>query len=88
MHRALELVGQLSLHSNTAQPGAVNLALSRLLNSNLSAKYWVKGRLDQGDIITNCDFFDAGLVSPQSYFCSVSYDIAFTSHVVNPYMTQ
>ena len=59
-HSALELVEGLQA---SGEGGATALALSRLLDSNLSAKYWLLSRLAPSDIITDCEFFDAGQVS-------------------------
>lgn len=61
-HRALDVVGRLA--KQRGQKGASAWAtLDKLMDSNLSAKYWVTGRLAPTDILTECEFFDAGLVS-------------------------
>lgn len=61
-HRALDVVGRLA--NQRGQKGASAWAtLDKLMDSNLSAKYWVAGRLAPTDILTECEFFDAGLVS-------------------------
>lgn len=59
--RGLELVEVLC--RGPAPSGSAHSALQRLLDSNLAAKYWVTGRLEQSDTIANCEFFDAGPVS-------------------------
>jgi len=38
-------------------------ALTELMDGNLSAKYWVTGHLAPTDVLTECEFFDAGPVS-------------------------
>lgn len=53
----------LSKSSGHAQCAAAKTALTRLLDSNLSAKYWVTGCLEPSDLIKEVEFFDAGLVS-------------------------
>ena len=56
------MVGRLAKQGG--QKGASAWAtLNKLMDSNLSAKYWVTGRLAPTDILTECEFFDAGLVS-------------------------
>lgn len=60
----LDLVQKLSTTcTGHAQIETVKLALHKLLSSNLAAKYWVTGRLDHTDLITDTEFFDAGPVS-------------------------
>ena len=59
----LELVERLSQSTGHAQSAAAKAALVRLLDSNLSAKYWVTGCLEPSDIIKDVEFFDAGPVS-------------------------
>ena len=61
--RGLELVEKLSQSSGHAQSAAAKSALVRLLDSNLSAKYWVTGCLEPSNVIKDIEFFDAGLVS-------------------------
>ena len=64
LSRGLELVERLSDESTGhAQSAAAKSALVRLLDSNLSAKYWVTGRLEPSDLIKDVEFFDAGPVS-------------------------
>ena len=64
LNRGLELVERLSDESTGhAQSAAAKSALVRLLDSNLSAKYWVTGRLEPSDLIKDVEFFDAGPVS-------------------------
>lgn len=64
LSRGLELVERLSDESTGhAQSTAAKSALVRLLDSNLSAKYWVTGRLEPSDLIKDVEFFDAGPVS-------------------------
>lgn len=57
------MVEKISKSSGHAQTAAANSALSRLLDSNISAKYWVTGCLEPSDLIRDIEFFDAGLVS-------------------------
>ena len=49
-----------------AQSAVASAALTRLLDSNLSAKYWVADHLDSSDVIKDMEFFDAGTVSVRS----------------------
>ena len=63
LSRGLELIERLSESTGHAQSAAAKSALVRLLDSNLSAKYWVTGRLEPSDLIKDIEFFDAGLVS-------------------------
>ena len=55
--------------------------LSKLLDSNLPAKYWVMGSLDSTDTIVNMDFYDAGPVRsfPVVYEIFLNY-----VYIVNP----
>ena len=61
--RGLELMKKLSESTGHAQLAAAKSALVRLLDSNLSAKYWVTGRLEPSDLIKDIEFFDTGPVS-------------------------
>ena len=61
-HRALDVVGRLAKQRGLKGASAW-ATLDKLMDSNLSAKYWVTGRLAPTDILTECEFFDAGLVS-------------------------
>ena len=61
--RGLELIERLSESTGHAQSAAAKSALVRLLDSNLSAKYWVTGHLEPSDLIKDIEFFDAGPVS-------------------------
>ena len=61
-HRALDVVGHLAKQRGLKGASAW-ATLDKLMDSNLSAKYWVTGRLAPTDILTDCEFFDAGLVS-------------------------
>ena len=61
-HRALDVVGRLAKKGGQKEASAW-ATLNKLMDSNLSAKYWVTGRLAPTDILTECEFFDAGLVS-------------------------
>lgn len=59
----MEIVETLSKSSTgRAQSAAAESALGRLLDSNLSAKYWMRGCLHPTDLIKDMEFFDAGLV--------------------------
>ena len=60
-HSGLELIQKLITSSNEHKSTA-KAALNKLVSSNLSAKYWISGRLSQNDVITDMEFFDAGLV--------------------------
>ena len=63
LSRGLELIERLSESTGHAQSAAAKSALVRLLDSNLSAKYWVTGHLEPSDPIKDIEFFDAGPVS-------------------------
>ncbi len=66
LSRGLELIERLSDESTGhAQSAAAKSALVRLLDSNLSAKYWVTGCLEPADLIKDIEFFDAGPVSQE-----------------------
>ena len=68
----LDLVQKLSTTcTGHAQIETARLALHKLLSSNLAAKYWVTGRLDHTDLITDTEFFDAGPVSCSKHLYSV-----------------
>lgn len=54
---------RLSESTGHAQSTAAKSALLRLLDSNLSAKYWVTGCLEPSDLIKDVEFYDAGAVS-------------------------
>ena len=60
------MVEKISKSSGHARAAAANSALSRLLDSNISAKYWVTGCLEPSDLIKDIEFFDAGLVYKSS----------------------
>lgn len=45
-----------------AHKSMAKAALNKLLVTNLSAKYWTTGHLSQNDVMTDTEFFDAGLV--------------------------
>ena len=59
----LKVVETLSKSSGYAQSVAASAALRRMLDSNLSAKYWVTGRLEPSDVMKDIEFFDAGVVN-------------------------
>lgn len=56
----LELLSDLAKHPKLAV--LAQQAIDRVLDSNLSAKYWQSGQLKHSDIIKD-GFFDAGQVS-------------------------
>ena len=64
LYRGLDLIQRLcSTATGHALIENAKMALHKLLSSNLPAKYWISGRLDHTDIISNTEFFDAGPVS-------------------------
>ena len=63
LHSGLDLLETMLKDCGQAQAAAASAALTRLLDSNLSAKYWVTGHLDSSDVIKDMEFFDAGTVS-------------------------
>ena len=74
-HSALQMLTQLSQSDHS--PSSVGPALQQLLNSDLSAKWWMQGHLEASDVISETEFFDPGPVRPEGAlnFCFILHTV-------------
>ena len=72
-------------------PSSVAPALQQLLNSDLSAKWWMQGHLEARDVISDMEFFDPGPVSPVDVLVYIvgkfSFCMQFLESTLHDYFT-